>query len=46
MAVTTTLEATRVAEPQPSRVGCVWNEDLGVLKERFWEHQRGVCWGC
>lgn len=43
---TTTLEAAREAEPQPSRGGCVWNGDLGVLKEGFQEQQRGICWAC
>lgn len=42
----TTLEATRVVEPQPSCLGCVWNGDLGIIKEGFREHQRGICWGC
>ena len=43
---TPTLEAARGVEPQPSRVGCVWNGDLGVLKEGFREQQRGICWAC
>lgn len=39
----TTLEAAREVEPQPSCMGCVWNGDLGVLKEGFREQQRGIC---
>ena len=43
---TPTMEAAPGVEPQPSRVGCVWNGVLGVLKERFREQQRGICWAC